>query len=81
MNLIKPDGTADADKFAQQFIDFGFPVPDAVNELSGINIEGEPQLFVDKIFKLVSENKVAIKTVFWGSPKEDFSSDGVQFDN
>lgn len=81
MSLIKPDGTTDTEKFSQQFIDYGLPVPDAVKGLSGVHIEREPELFAERIWSLVGENKVALKTVFWGSPKEDFSSDGVTFDN
>lgn len=79
--LVKEDGTVDTDKFAQQFMDYGYPVPDNLHDSAKFNIYTEAELLTEKIYPFVHENKEAIEAVFFGSAMETFISDSYTFDN
>lgn len=69
---IKEDGTANIEKIAQQFIDYGLPVPDDLYDTANIQIENDLDHFTDKAFPFIIKNKDAIKLAFYGSVKETF---------
>lgn len=55
--LVKDDGTVDTDKFAQQFMDYGYPVPDNLHDSAKFNIYTEAELLTEKIYPFTDSAK------------------------
>lgn len=69
---IKPDGTPNVDKIANQFKEYGLPIPIELEPQRDLNIENDIELFVDRAFDFIVNNKEGIKFVYYGSRQESF---------
>lgn len=65
MGVLSPDGTYDIKRIAQQFIDYGYAIPDDIDTLAMINIDKEPTGFAVNSLKFFKKNEELIDQVFF----------------
>lgn len=70
--LVQSDKTTDVEKVKQQFVDFGMSVPEDTETLRNINVDTEQDKLGENTFKWLKNNRDAIRTVYFGNPKETF---------
>lgn len=71
LGILKPEGIYDVEKISQQFVDYGYKVPDDINTIENINIHANPALFVDRAFAFFKSNIDAIRAIYYLDPKHD----------
>lgn len=72
LNMEKPDHTVNTERMAQQFNDYGRPVPADMHKFAEYNIYKQTTALTEKLFISMKKYKDDIKFVLYGNAHETF---------